>query len=151
MTSAPLVAGDLIVVGGWVTDNQQIGNPSGVIRAYSARDGHFVWAWDLGNPDAHGMPAEGGQFTRSTPNAWTNLSYDPALNTVYAPTGNSSPDYFAGDLRTPQADKYSSLDRRHRRRPPGRPAGRSRPFIAISGTMTRPRSRCWSMSDGAAR
>jgi membrane-bound PQQ-dependent dehydrogenase (glucose/quinate/shikimate family) len=108
VTSAPLIAGDLIVVGGWVTDNQRLGNPSGVVRAFSARDGHFVWAWDLGNPDAHGMPAKDGQFTRGTPNAWTNLSYDPELNLVYAPTGNSSPDYFAGGIRTPQADKYSS-------------------------------------------
>lgn len=108
VTSAPLIAGDLVVVGGWVSDNQQIGNPSGVVRAYSARDGHFVWAWDLGNPDVHAMPTEGGQFTRATPNVWTNMSYDPALNTIYATTGNSSPDYFAGDLRTAQADKYSS-------------------------------------------
>jgi membrane-bound PQQ-dependent dehydrogenase (glucose/quinate/shikimate family) len=107
-TSAPLVAGDLIVVGGWVTDNQQIGNPSGVVRAFSARTGQFVWAWDLGNPDNHGMPAAGGEFTRATPNVWTNMSYDPALNMVYVSTGNSSPDYFAGDLRTSQADKYNS-------------------------------------------
>jgi membrane-bound PQQ-dependent dehydrogenase (glucose/quinate/shikimate family) len=108
ITSAPMIAGDLIVVGGWVTDNQQIGNPSGVVRAYSARDGHFVWAWDLGNPDVHSMPAEGGQFTRATPNVWTHVSYDPRLNLIYAPTGNSSPDYFDGGLRTPQDDKYSS-------------------------------------------
>ena len=65
---APLVARDLVIVGGWVTDNQLLGNPSGVIRAYSARDGRFMWAWDLGKPEDHGMPDEGGQFTRGTPN-----------------------------------------------------------------------------------
>jgi membrane-bound PQQ-dependent dehydrogenase (glucose/quinate/shikimate family) len=108
VTSAPLVAGDLIVVGGWVTDNQQIGNPSGVVRAYSARDGRFMWAWDLGNPDNHAMPAAGGQFTRATPNTWSHMSYDPELNLIYAPTGNSSPDYFAGNLRSALDDKYSS-------------------------------------------
>ena len=108
VTSAPLVARDIVIVGGWVTDNQLLGNPSGVIRAYSARDGRFMWAWDLGKPEDHSMPDEGGQFTRGTPNAWSNMSYDPVLNLVYAPTGNSSPDYFAGDLRSDQANKFSS-------------------------------------------
>ena len=39
VTSTPLIAGDKVVVGGWVTDNQQIGNPSGVLRAYDAITG----------------------------------------------------------------------------------------------------------------
>jgi membrane-bound PQQ-dependent dehydrogenase (glucose/quinate/shikimate family) len=108
VTSAPLVARDIVVVGGWVVDNQRLGNPSGVIRAYSARTGQFMWAWDLGKPEHHTMPDEGEEFTRGTPNAWSTTSYDPELNLIYAPTGNSSPDYFAGELRTQQAEKYSS-------------------------------------------
>jgi glucose dehydrogenase len=51
---------DKIVVGGWVTDNQQLGNPSGVIRAFDAITGQFAWAWDMGNPGFHGLPDEGG-------------------------------------------------------------------------------------------
>lgn len=52
-TSAPLVARDYIVIGGWVVDNQSRGEPSGVIRAFDARSGDLVWAWDLGNPRHH--------------------------------------------------------------------------------------------------
>lgn len=108
VTSTPLVAGDKIVVGGWVTDNQQIGNPSGVLRAYDALTGQFSWAWDMGNAGYHGLPDEGGEYTRGTPNVWSNTAYDPVLNLVYAPTGNSSPDYFDGDLRSKEAEENAS-------------------------------------------
>jgi membrane-bound PQQ-dependent dehydrogenase (glucose/quinate/shikimate family) len=108
VTSTPLVAGDKIVVGGWVTDNQQIGNPSGVLRAYDAITGQFAWAWDMGNPGYQGLPDEGGEYTRGTPNVWSNTAYDPVLNLIYAPTGNSSPDYFDGDLRSKEAEENSA-------------------------------------------
>lgn len=98
-TSAPLIAGDKIVVGGWVTDNQELGNVSGVLRAYDVVTGAFAWAWDMGNPGYQGLPDEGGEYTRGTPNIWTNTSYDPELNLIYAPTGNASPDYFGGKRR----------------------------------------------------
>ncbi len=108
VTSTPLIAGDKVVVGGWVTDNQQIGNPSGVLRAYDAITGQFAWAWDLGNPGYQGLPDEGGEFTRGTPNVWSNTAYDPELNLVYAPTGNSSPDYFDGKLRSKESEENAS-------------------------------------------
>jgi membrane-bound PQQ-dependent dehydrogenase (glucose/quinate/shikimate family) len=108
VTSTPLVAGDKVVVGGWVTDNQQIGNPSGVLRAYDALTGQFAWAWDMGNPGYHGLPDEGGEYTRGTPNVWSNTAYDPVLNYVFAPTGNSSPDYFDGTLRSKEAEENAS-------------------------------------------
>ena len=108
VTSTPLIAGDKVVVGGWVTDNQQIGNPSGVLRAYDALTGQFAWAWDMGNPGYQGLPDEGGEYTRGTPNVWSNTAYDPVLNLVYAPTGNSSPDYFDGDLRSKESEENAS-------------------------------------------
>ncbi len=108
VTSTPLIAGDKVVVGGWVTDNQQIGNPSGVLRAYDAATGQFAWAWDMGQPGYHGLPDEGGEYTRGTPNIWSNTAYDPQLNLIYAPTGNSSPDYFDGELRTKEAEENAS-------------------------------------------
>jgi membrane-bound PQQ-dependent dehydrogenase (glucose/quinate/shikimate family) len=107
-TSGPLIAGDIAVVGGWVTDNQQLGNVSGVIRAYNAMTGAFAWAWDMGNPGYHGLPDEGGEYTRGTPNVWSLMSYDPELNLLYAPTGNSSPDYFDGELRSEASEKHAS-------------------------------------------
>jgi quinoprotein glucose dehydrogenase len=108
VTSTPMIAGDKIVVGGWVTDNQQLGNPSGVLRAYDVITGQFSWAWDMGNPGYNGLPDEGGEYTRGTPNVWSNTAYDPELNLVFAPTGNSSPDYFDGDLRSKEAEENAS-------------------------------------------
>ncbi len=99
LTSPPLVAGDLLVVGGLVLDSQDLGLPSGVVRAYRADTGAFEWAWDLGNPGRHGMPPAGGEFTRGTPNVWSVMSYDAELGLIYAPTGNASPDYYGGERR----------------------------------------------------
>ena len=108
VTSPPQIAGNIAVVGGWVADTQMLGMPSGVLRAYDTITGQFVWAWDMGNPGNHALPAEGAEFTRGTPNIWSIMSYDPQLNLIYAPTGNSSPDYFDGELRSEFAEKYAS-------------------------------------------
>ncbi len=107
VTSSPLVAGDNLVVGGQVLDSQDLGLPSGVVRAFNAMTGDFTWAWDLGNPGVHGEPAEGQTYTLGTPNAWSIMSYDPDLNLIYAPTGNASPDYFGG-ARREFDDEWSS-------------------------------------------
>lgn len=106
-TSAPLVARDLIVVGGWVVDNQMRGEPSGVIRAFSARTGELVWAWDLGNPDITKLPPEGQTYTPGTPNMWTTAAYDDKLGLIYAPLGNATPDYF-GQGRPAHSDEYNA-------------------------------------------
>ncbi len=107
VTSMPLVAGNVAVVGGWVTDNQELGNVSGLLRAYDVITGAFVWAWDMGNPGYHGLPDEGDEYTRGTPNVWSTMSYDPELDLVFAPTGNASPDYF-GAKRRPFDEEYSA-------------------------------------------
>ncbi|WP_269789911.1 membrane-bound PQQ-dependent dehydrogenase, glucose/quinate/shikimate family [Stenotrophomonas sp. Iso1] len=106
-TSAPLVARDLVVIGGWVVDNQRREEPSGVIRAFSARTGELVWAWDLGNPEITKLPPEGQTYTRGTPNMWTAAAYDDALGLVYAPLGNATPDYF-GQGRPAGSEAYNS-------------------------------------------
>ncbi len=106
-TSAPLVARDVIVIGGWVVDNQERGEPSGVIRAFDARTGKLAWAWDLGNPAITGLPPEGQTYTRGTPNMWTTASYDDKLGLVYLPLGNATPDYF-GQGRPPNSEEYNA-------------------------------------------
>lgn len=96
--SAPLVAGDRIVVGGWISDNQKIGEPAGAIRAFDAMTGALLWAWDPGNPAVTRDPADGAaDYTLGTPNMWTHAAYDPALGLVYAPMGNAGTDYFNAD------------------------------------------------------
>lgn len=106
-SSGPIVAGDKIVLGGRVTDNIKVGEPSGVIRAYDARTGAMAWAWDLGNPQLTGPPKDGESYTPGTPNAWSFLSADPELGLVYVPLGNATPDIFGG-LRRKFDDEYSS-------------------------------------------
>jgi quinate dehydrogenase (quinone) len=107
VTSPPVIARNLAIVGTRVADNFEVGEPSGVIRAYDALTGKFVWAWDMGRPGVNTEPAEGEQYTRGTPNVWSMMSYDDALGLVYLPTGNSTPDFF-GAHRNAASEKYSS-------------------------------------------
>ncbi|MCU4570230.1 membrane-bound PQQ-dependent dehydrogenase, glucose/quinate/shikimate family [Acinetobacter ursingii] len=106
-TSAPLVANDTIVIGGWVVDNQEVAEPSGVIRGFDAKTGELKWAWDLGNPAIDKLPPEGQTYTRGTPNSWTTLSYDDKLGLVYIPLGNNTPDYY-GKERPEFSNQYNS-------------------------------------------
>lgn len=77
-TSAPLVAGDrVVVVGGRVADNFATGEPPGAT------------------------------YMRGTPNVWAAMSFDSKLNLIYLPTGNATPDFFGGG-RSALDDKYSS-------------------------------------------
>lgn len=99
ISSAPLLAGENIVVAGTVQDNQELSNPSGVIRAWNVVDGSFAWAFDVGRPGETGLPPEGEVFTRGTPNSWSTSSYDPELDLIYVPTGNASPDYYGAKRR----------------------------------------------------
>ncbi|HWV20998.1 MAG TPA: PQQ-binding-like beta-propeller repeat protein, partial [Devosia sp.] len=106
-TSAPLVARDKIVIGGWVVDNQMVGEPSGVIRAFNAVSGELDWAWDLGNKAITRLPPPGETYTRGTPNMWTTAAYDDKLGLIYAPLGNTTPDYFGGN-RPAFSDEYNA-------------------------------------------
>ena len=106
-TSAPTVARNLIILGGWVFDGRSTDEPSGVVRAYSADTGELVWAWDLGNPAITKLPPEGQSYTRSTPNMWSTPAFDDELGLVYLPTGNEQPDFWGGK-RPPLTEKYAS-------------------------------------------
>jgi quinoprotein glucose dehydrogenase len=107
LTSAPTLVRGKIVLGGSVWDNQKTGEPSGVVRAFDAVSGAFIWAWDMGRPGVTTEPAEGETYTRGTPNVWAPTSADEALGLVYLPTGNATPDYYGGHRR-PFDDMYNS-------------------------------------------
>lgn len=109
ITSAPLVAENVIVVGAMVLDNQGRDVPSGVIRAYDAESGRQRWAFDTGadEPTESGEPPAGRLYTRGSPNAWAPFSADAALGLVYLPTGNASPDYF-GRERSAAMERHAS-------------------------------------------
>jgi quinoprotein glucose dehydrogenase len=107
VTSAPQLMRGKLVLGGWVIDGQETGEPSGVVRAFDAVTGDFAWAFDIGKPDVHGLPPQGQAFTRGTPNSWAPISADEALGLVYIPTGNATPDYY-GAHRTANDDRFAS-------------------------------------------
>jgi membrane-bound PQQ-dependent dehydrogenase (glucose/quinate/shikimate family) len=107
MTSAPYIIGRVALVSGWVSDNQSVGEPSGVVRAYDVITGKFAWAWDMGRPGDTKEPPPGETFTKGTPNVWPPMSADPALGLVYLPMGNATPDQWAGH-RTAVMDKFGS-------------------------------------------
>ncbi|MEQ8859029.1 MAG: membrane-bound PQQ-dependent dehydrogenase, glucose/quinate/shikimate family [Pseudomonadales bacterium] len=107
VTSPPTLSRDTLVLGGWVADNQETGEPSGVVRGFDPMSGALKWAWDLGNEARTGLPPEGESYTRGTPNVWSLTSADDELGLVYVPTGNATPDYFGGH-RTEAMDRYAS-------------------------------------------
>ncbi|BDR09876.1 membrane-bound PQQ-dependent dehydrogenase, glucose/quinate/shikimate family [Comamonas thiooxydans] len=106
-TSAPLVAENLVIVGGRVADNFSTDEPSGVVRAFDVLSGKLVWAWDPGNADITGQPPQGQTYTRNSPNVWGGMSYDARLGLAYLGTGNATPDFYAAQ-RTPEMEKNSS-------------------------------------------
>jgi quinoprotein glucose dehydrogenase len=106
-TSAPEVIRGNVIFNSYVLDNQYVGEPSGVIRAFDAVTGKLAWAWDMDNPDNKGAPPDGQVHSLSTANSWGPIAGDEELGLVYLPMGNTTPDYF-GAGRSPASEKYSS-------------------------------------------
>ena len=107
LSSAPLMAGTTVVVGGRVADNVQTDMPGGVIRGFDVITGAMRWAFDPGNPQDKQAPSDGSTYVRSTPNSWAPMSYDPAMNTVFLPMGSSSTDIYGAE-RTALNHKYGA-------------------------------------------
>lgn len=107
VTSAPTLAGTTVVIGGRIADNVQVDMPGGVMRGFDVVTGAMRWAFDPGVGDVVPQPGPGQSYTRSTPNVWAAMSYDPALNTVFMPVGSPSVDLY-GATRTPEDLKYGA-------------------------------------------
>lgn len=106
-TSAPLVAGGRVIVGGWVSDNQSVDEPGGVVRAFDAETGALIWAWDPGRNGPPVPPTQAEPYARSTPNFWGTATFDEALGLVFIPTGSGTPDHWGGK-RTKATDTFST-------------------------------------------
>ncbi|MED5261677.1 MAG: pyrroloquinoline quinone-dependent dehydrogenase [Myxococcota bacterium] len=105
VTSPPTIVGDRVITGAMVLDNRRTDMPGGVVRAFDARTGNELWAWDP-VPEGAPPPGPGQRFRRGTTNAWTAFSADAELGLVYVPTGNMSADYYGGHRQG--LDIYSS-------------------------------------------
>lgn len=101
ISSPPLVAGDLVIVGSAIADNRRVTMPRGVVRAYDARSGRLAWAWDpipRSGEDPMYREWQSEQAARvGAANAWSILSYDATRDLVFVPTSSPSPDYFGGE------------------------------------------------------
>jgi quinoprotein glucose dehydrogenase len=107
-TSGPTVAGNFVIVGQQVSDNQRRDAPSGVVRAYDATSGEFRWAWDAKRLDRPQRPlADGEIWPQGTPNVWNVISADEEFGMVFLGTGNAANDHFGGN-REKEDDEYSS-------------------------------------------
>jgi len=108
VTSPPAVIGDLVLVGAAVGDNQRWNAPSGVVRAFGARDGALRWAFDLAPPDLRRTPenTSAAGYALGTPNAWAPFAVDEQRGLVFVPTGNPMLDYWRGS--NPEMDYYGS-------------------------------------------
>jgi quinoprotein glucose dehydrogenase len=102
VTSPPVVANGLIVVGSSIGDNSRPNPASGEVRAFDALTGERRWTWDPIPQDSND-PAYTewrGDLAQRTgaANAWSALSADPDGDLVFIPTSSPAPDYY-GALR----------------------------------------------------
>jgi quinoprotein glucose dehydrogenase len=96
-TSPPAVAGDLVIVGSSVADNDRVDCPSGVVRAFDARTGMLRWSW---------QPLPESISPTGAANAWAMISVDAELELVFVPTGSASPDYHG--MKRPGDNKWAN-------------------------------------------
>jgi quinoprotein glucose dehydrogenase len=95
-TSAPAIAGNLVIVDSSIADNDRVDSPNGMVRAFAARSGAPHWSWD---PIAKTLAPTGAG------NAWSAISVDAGRGLVFVPTGSASPDYHG--LKRPGDNKWA--------------------------------------------
>ena len=101
--SAPLVIGDVVIVGSSVSDGPTHKEaPPGDVQAFDVRTGELAWTFH--NPPAPGEKGydtweDGAADYTGNANIWTNLSGDPELGLVYLPFGTPTNDWYGGHRR----------------------------------------------------
>ena len=90
VTSAPAIAGDVVVTGSSIGDNRAVTLERGIVRGFDVRSGKLRWSWDPIPWALNTTPRTGAG------NAWSTISADPEHNLVFIPTGSASPDFYGG-------------------------------------------------------
>ena len=98
--SAPLVIGNIVVVGSSIMDAPQTQKmPPGHVRGFDIRTGEQVWIFHTipqqGEFGADTWANDAWQYSGNT-NVWTGISADPELGYVYFPTGTPTNDWYGG-------------------------------------------------------
>jgi alcohol dehydrogenase (cytochrome c) len=111
-TSAPLVAGDLVISG--VAGGEHGGN--GFVAAFDQKTGKEAWRfWTVPKPGQPGSETwKGVDIEHGGAPTWFVGTYDPELDTVYWPSGNPAEEY-NGDQRVGDnlySDCVLALDRK---------------------------------------
>ncbi len=108
ISSAPVVADGVVIVGSSISDNGRVNAPSGKVRAYDARTGTPRWTWDP-IPRSAGDPAAttwgDGWRDSGAANVWAPMSVDEKRGLVFLPTSSASSDFYGG--QRPGANLHS--------------------------------------------
>jgi quinoprotein glucose dehydrogenase len=100
VTSPPAIYGNVVVVGSAIGDNRASDVERGVIRAFDARNGALLWAFDpIPDSPSHPAAAEWNLAQAATTgagNSWGPMSIDEDSGLILVPTGSASPDFFGG-------------------------------------------------------
>jgi quinoprotein glucose dehydrogenase len=99
-SSAPIVVGDIVVVGASVHDGPTTKEwPRGDVTGFDVRTGKRLWTFrSIPEKGAFGHDTWSGdaaEYTGST-NVWTTMSADEALGLVYLPFGTPTNDFYGG-------------------------------------------------------
>jgi len=98
--SAPLVIGDIVVVGSSINDVPQHKEaPPGHVRGFNVRTGEQVWIFHTipqrGEFGVESWEENAWQYTGNT-NVWTLMSADEELGYLYLPVGTPTNDWYGG-------------------------------------------------------
>ncbi|MDB6089230.1 MAG: hypothetical protein JWN85_2014 [Gammaproteobacteria bacterium] len=100
VTSPPAIYENVVVVGSGIGNNGTADVARGVIRAFDARTGALLWAFDpLPDSPSHPAAAEWNPAQAAgtgAGNSWGVMSVDEEHGLVLVPTGSASPDFFGG-------------------------------------------------------
>jgi quinoprotein glucose dehydrogenase len=100
LMSAPLVVGDVVVIGSVVSDGPRYQlAPPGDLRGFDVRTGRELWQFhtipQTGEAGNETWLNDSWKYTGAA-NAWGSLTADPELGYLYIPTGTPTNDYYGG-------------------------------------------------------
>ena len=100
VSSAPLVAGNTVVVGSAITEGTGYQEaPPGHVRGFDVRTGEMKWIFHtIPQPGEFGNETWGNESWKFAggANVWSMMSTDPELGYIYLPIGSPVTDYYGG-------------------------------------------------------